>query len=395
MDKVKESKIYEYTLEQALRITGSKFGYLGFSKPEDNKLVLYAISEEITITRQKGKAFPELDIQKGSFCCKAIHSRKPLIVNYFEDKYPLMSCFPDWKQEISRIMVLPVISRNNISVLVVADKPSDYTKEDLRQLTLLLEGFRNNLQQRNYYKEIIEAKEKAEESDRLKSAFLANMSHEIRTPMNGIIGFAGLLGKPGLPDDRRSKYLGIINSSAHQLLNIITDIVDISKIEAGQMDICIENCNLSDLMAQMEQHFDLELKLKQKKHIKLVNECPVPGENISTDKYRLSQILSNLLGNAIKFTEKGAISFGYTKLNNENNILFFVKDTGIGIPPDKKKAIFERFCQADNQASRRYGGTGLGLSISKGLVEILHGKIWVESIVNEGSTFYFTLPITD
>jgi PAS domain S-box-containing protein len=397
MDSAKEKKVYEFSLQQALKLSNSKYGFLACLDSSKDKLILYAISKEIDISgkRHSGQ-FSEIIIQKGSYCYKVIKSHKPLIINDFNESLLSKSCCPEWIQHLSRVILIPIAFHNDIlSVLMVADKPTNYNKEDLRQLNLLMDGFRYYLQQQKFYKELIEAKEKAIESDRLKSAFLANMSHEIRTPMNGIIGFAELLGKTNLEDDRRVKYLTIINSSAHQLLRIISDIVDISKIEAGQMYINREKCDLPQLMSHMVQRFEMELKLKQKEQIKLRNFSNNSPEYICTDQIRLEQIISNLLGNAIKFTEKGYIDFGYQFIPESNSVMFFVKDTGIGIPEGQLKLIFERFRQVNNHASRKYGGTGLGLSISKGLVDLLGGKMWVDSEEGKGSTFYFTLSVNN
>ncbi len=237
------------------------------------------------------------------------------------------------------------------------------------------------------------AKEKAEESDKLKSAFLANMSHEIRTPMNAILGFSKLLADPGVPAETRDKYAGYINNSAQNLLKLISDILDIAKIEAGQLTIRKKvvdiHAELVELLEEYKQHRSelkkdhLELNLIYGKH---VEEFPV-----NTDQLRFRQILTNLVGNALKFVEKGHITFGYTMLGNEN-IEFFVKDTGNGIPQDKKEMIFSRFGQVINDEIKHPGGTGLGLSITKHLVERLGGMIRLDTVVGKGTTFYFTLP---
>ncbi|HOT13925.1 MAG TPA: PAS domain S-box protein [Bacteroidales bacterium] len=238
-----------------------------------------------------------------------------------------------------------------------------------------------------------QAKEKAEESDRLKSAFLANMSHEIRTPMNGIIGFSTLLAKPDLTQDKRDNYLNIVQNSANQLLSIINDILDISKIEAGQMQIDHSHLKLNDLLDSLHLQFIKEKKDKGKEHVGLFLKKGLLDEasHIISDKIRIGQILSNLLGNAIKFTEKGSIEFGYT-INNNKWIEFYIRDTGIGIPAEKGKLIFERFRQIDETTARTYGGTGLGLSISKGIVDLMKGKIWFEYEIGVGTVFYFTVP---
>lgn len=241
-------------------------------------------------------------------------------------------------------------------------------------------------------KDLILAKVMAEESDRLKSAFLANMSHEIRTPMNGILGFANLLNNDKLPSEKRQKYVEIINSSANQLLTIISDILDISKIESGILDIRKSSVKPHALLEELYSQFTLELKNKENQPVKLKLAIGKKDKNlvIETDEIRLKQILANLIGNAIKYTFEGFIEFGY-KLCDNAMVEFYVKDTGIGISKENLKIIFERFRQVET--SRLIAGTGLGLSISKGLVEILGGKIWVESELNRGTTFYFTLPM--
>lgn len=240
-------------------------------------------------------------------------------------------------------------------------------------------------------KELQKAKIKAEESDQLKSAFLANMSHEIRTPMNGIMGFAELLKEDNLsPEDQRN-YIEIIEKSGTRLLSIINDIVDISKIEAGQMNASLSATNIDEQMQYINTFFRPET---QDKGIRLLLKNSFDKEEtiIRTDPEKLYAILINLVKNAIKYTIKGTIEFGYEK--KDNQIEFFVKDSGIGISKDRQKAIFERFVQADFNDKMARQGAGLGLAIAKAYVELLGGKIWVESEPEKGSTFYFTLPDT-
>ncbi len=241
--------------------------------------------------------------------------------------------------------------------------------------------------------ELIKAKEKAEESDKLKTAFLANMSHEIRTPMNGILGFAEMLNDDSLSPANRKKYLGIINSNGKMLINLIDDIIDFAKIEADQLSIMVDDFSLNNLLAQLHSSFSTESLRREKSGLKILFRKAFTNDNcfIRTDPNRLRQVLTNLIGNSVKFTQTGFIEFGY-RLEKPDQLLFYVKDTGIGISKDKLDLIFERFMQADVSSTRKYGGSGLGLAISKGLVELLGGKMWAESAVNEGSTFYFTLP---
>jgi PAS domain S-box-containing protein len=245
------------------------------------------------------------------------------------------------------------------------------------------------------------AKEKAEESDRLKSAFLANMSHEIRTPMNGILGFAELLKTPGLTGSEQEKYIGIIEKSGIRMLNIINNIIDISKIEAGLMELNIKESKINEQIEYIYSFFKPETEAKK---IKLSFKTSLPPEKavIKTDCEKVYAILTNLVKNAIKYTEEGgSIEFGYYPITESkpNELKFYVKDTGIGIPKDRIEAIFERFIQADIADKMAYQGAGLGLTISKAYIEMLGGKISVESEEGNlsagqtgGSTFYFTLP---
>ncbi|MBK7030415.1 MAG: PAS domain S-box protein [Bacteroidales bacterium] len=237
--------------------------------------------------------------------------------------------------------------------------------------------------------ELIKAKDQAQESDRLKSAFLANMSHEIRTPMNGILGFSELLKRPNLTGEQQKEYIRIIEKSGARMLNIINDIIDISKIEAGLITVEIEESNINEKLNYIYSFFKPQA---DEKGIYLFVGKSLPDNQvcIKTDNEKFYSIITNLVKNAIKFSHNGVIEFGY-QLKGEF-LEFYVKDSGIGIPIDRQKAIFERFIQADIAGKMAYQGAGLGLSISKAYVEMLGGNIWVESEEGTGSTFYFTLP---
>ncbi|MCF8368504.1 MAG: response regulator [Bacteroidales bacterium] len=237
------------------------------------------------------------------------------------------------------------------------------------------------------------AQVKAEQADTLKTAFLANMSHEIRTPVNAIVGFADLLKDKNLSDEDKNVYIEYITTGGKTLLNLINDIIDISKIESGQVNIAKEPCNVEVLFTELYYTFNEIIKKKGKSDIELrIANTDYNQLILNADPYRLKQILSNLIGNAIKFTMDGFIEFGYS-IDNTSQVTFFVKDTGIGIPEDKQHVIFQRFRQVEESYTRNFEGTGLGLSISQKLTHLMKGKMWVESASGEGSTFYFTLPL--
>ncbi|TRX16306.1 PAS domain S-box protein [Flavobacterium franklandianum] len=239
-------------------------------------------------------------------------------------------------------------------------------------------------------KELVKSKERAEESDRLKLVFLANMSHEIRTPMNGILGFTELLKEPYLSGKEQQEYIEIIEKSGKRMLNIINDIISISKVESGQIEVSLSETNINEQIQYIQTFFKPEAKLKG---IELYISKQLASEDalVKTDREKIYAVLTNLVKNALKFTNEGSIEFGCEKKGN--HLEFFIKDTGLGISKSQIKIIFERFRQADETISRTHEGSGLGLAISKAYIEMLGGKIWVESKQGKGSTFYFTIPL--
>jgi len=238
--------------------------------------------------------------------------------------------------------------------------------------------------------DLVAAKEKAEQADRLKTAFLANISHEIRTPMNGIIGFAELLKRPNLSLEKQLEFVSIIEQSSKRMLKLINDIIELSKIEAGMTTIELNEINLNKLLNDLREQFREEVLAKN-----LFFLCHAglndDEANIVTDSNKLLQILGNLIRNAIKFTHTGGIEIGYQR---EGECLhFYVKDTGIGIPEEYHQIIFDRFRQIQEGTTRQYEGAGIGLAICKSFVELLNGKIWVESSSDSvGAAFHFTIP---
>ena len=264
-----------------------------------------------------------------------------------------------------------------------------YSEDDVKMLEFIAGQISISIQRKKFEDELKEALKKAEESDRLKSAFLANMSHEIRTPMNGILGFASLLKEPGLTGEEIRKYTDVIQISGERMLNIINNLIDISKIEAGQMKLYIDACNVNEQMEYLQDLFTPETT-KKRLAVHMTPGLPDNESVIQTDPDKLYAILSNLLKNAVKYTHEGSIEFGYVK--KDKVLEFFVKDTGIGIPEERQASVFDRFVQADIEDRNAYEGAGLGLAISKAFVEMLGGEIRVESSEGVGSEFYFTIP---
>lgn len=238
-------------------------------------------------------------------------------------------------------------------------------------------------------RQLTRAKEKAEENERLKTIFLQNMSHEIRTPMNGIIGFLSLLKEPDLDPASREKYIDIVNKSGKRLLTTINNIIEISKIDTRQIEVRHTSVDLNEVMNFYYNFFSRQAK---EKGLELHLHCELPPgkEHVLTDKFILDNILTNLINNALKFTNKGVVELGVEL--KENFIEFYIKDSGIGIPVERQKAIFERFVQANLNMTRAHEGSGLGLAIVKAYVEILDGKIWLKSEEGKGSTFFFKIP---
>ncbi len=279
------------------------------------------------------------------------------------------------------------------SEIELLKKDGNYISTDLNAVILpdgtIYGSCRDITKRKQDESELIKAKEKAEESDRLKSAFLTNMSHEIRTPMNGILGFAELLKEPNLSSDDLHDYIRTIQISGARMLNTINSIVDISKIESGLIGTDIKETNLNDKIEFTYKFFKPEIEIKGLL-LSFKNGLPTNEAIIKTDNEKVYGILTNLVRNAIKFTFDGSVEFGYEKKGEY--LEFFVKDTGIGIPNNQQEIIFERFRQGSESHNRGYEGSGLGLSISKSYVEMLGGRIWVESEEGLGSTFYFTIP---
>ncbi len=297
--------------------------------------------------------------------------------SYFENQ------IQKWKGEIESLKKDGTVFWESITISPLINEKGEAThiiavKEDITQ--------RKQMEQK-----LIDALNRAEQSDKLKEAFLQNLSHEIRTPMNAIVGFSELLYKLKDHDKETSeKYTSIILTNSYQLLSIVNDILTISLIQTGQETVNYNKLDINVLLDNLYELFSLKIKEKNLNFIvKKLNN--ISNTFIETDETKLTQILTNLLNNSLKFTHQGSIEIGYNI--ETDHILFYVKDTGIGIPNEAKDLIFERFAQADAEIKANYGGTGLGLSISKSFTQMLEGKLWVESSIGLGSTFFLSLPI--
>ncbi len=387
-----DNNFYKDVLDIVKEAFQSKYGYFGYIN-ENGDLVSESLTRDVWTECQvdnKSIVFPKESW--AGLWGKSLKEKKTLYQNSGLK-------LPRGHVELTSAIAAPVMLNGKlIGQIALANKKNGYDESDKelinRLCNYLAPLLQSKLQEEEYKKNLLESKEKAEESDRLKSAFLANMSHEIRTPMNGIIGFTDLLRNNEFPKEKQDQFLEIIHSRSKHLLQIINDIVDISKIEANQLRIEKQLFNLNDMIHDLYNYYAAEIENTENSPLELkISKSFSRNESfVYADMTRIKQVLTNLLSNAIKFTESGYILFGYRVNKERNKLEFFVEDTGIGIPEDKKEDIFGRFRQADESSARKYEGTGLGLAISQNLVRLMDGEIWVESMVDKGSAFYFAIP---
>jgi signal transduction histidine kinase len=375
-------RLWDHSFKTRLsRITSSKVEFTQLSDQKNNPDPnIVSVSKELTSWNNK-------------VISNIVFSR-PFTLNFRSSKYLLLITVVAF---IIGMIIYIIFARlwiyrplNLITDILVSETESNKSIKKLQQspgefsyIGVLLEDY---FTQR---KTLEHAKQKAEESDKLKSAFLSNMAHEIRTPMHGILGFADMLKTASISGEQMQEYITIIERSSARMLNTITDLIDISKIESGQAEVDYSTVDINNLMESIHAVYKPEAN-KKGLNFDLVNVTETEKIFIRTDREKLETILSKLVKNAIKYTKTGIIESGYE--HKGKYLLFFVRDTGIGIEPDKQLTIFDRFTQADNSLSKSYEGAGLGLSISKAYVEMLRGTIWVDSEPGKGSVFYFTLP---
>lgn len=372
------------------------FQFLGFT------------SEAEVIGKTDAELFPERRINHQIEEDRQIIESEKTIYNYEEqrkdtngelhwfltNKIPL---FTDQGKMSGLINLSHDITERKLSELALQTREQELEKQNMEYEALNREYLKLNAELKESISqisainaELIVAKGKAEESDNLKTAFLENMSHEIRTPLNGILGFAEFLKDPDLDKDQIESYIGIIDASSKQLLTIINDILDISKIKADQITIKNEDVNITELLEQLYEQNKEQAELKKLRFT--LNPRNLDKNIVTvTDNAKLQQVFSNLINNAIKFTSTGSVEFGLEL--QDHALSFYVKDSGIGIAPEDQDLIFKPFSKVENSAARKYGGNGLGLAISKALVEKLGGTISLSSTISQGATFTFSIPL--
>jgi len=378
------------TLHEAIELTGSKVGHIYTYNEETKTLRLSTLSEK-ALHKSKINTLPiVMHIDNAGCRGEAIRKKKPIIRNDYNAYGVCKNEATIGNEKIERFLSIPIMfDKKIIAVAAVANKKTNYDKTDTQQLTLLMDYAWKIAERIKLINDLNYAKEKAEESSRLKSEFLNNMSHEVRTPMNGMLGFAEMLIQPNLSDEKKNNYVRIIKNSSQQLLKIIESILEISIIETKQHELKETSFCLNDFTMELFSVFNM---IATDKNISFYISNALPDDTvIKTDKIMLKKILNNLLDNALKFTVKGQIEFGY--IAEKNTIKFFVKDTGIGISPKNAEIIFECFSQEEKGMLRKHGGLGLGLSIAKGIAKLMNGKITFTSQKGIGSSFYFTLPL--
>lgn len=379
-------------IDHALKFTGSNCAVIMLPYADTQRYRVYALDksscESHAVSYEVSNKVIESGLLQGCLNYGTAFIRNDL---NFEGKIP--GLFPK-TYHIKRGMAVPAIFKNQcVAILFLANAEVDYDRHHLQIAERFLNVFALSIFKLKADESLRSEKEKAEESDKMKSLFLSNMSHDLRTPMNAIVGFADMLKESNLNVEEKDKFVEAIIRSGDNLLRLVNDIIDISKIEAGEFRLFMSECNLNQMIDDIEMSTIQAINRHHKQEVQFYSQKGVPGDTfmIRTDVTRLQQVLTNLAGNAVKFTDQGFIEVGYRI--EQTKLLFFVRDSGIGISPEDQKLIFERFGQARDLDKRNKSGSGLGLTISKNLVELMGGTLWLDSWPGEGSTFWFTLPL--
>jgi PAS domain S-box-containing protein len=383
----------DFVLHEAIRITHSKIGFIYEYDEETEFLTLNSWSREVHEACKVEDKKREYKLSETGLWGDVVRFRKPLIVNDYEQTVcPHKKGVPKGHVSLHNFLSVPIFIDDVIVALIgVANKDDDYVESDMKQLQILTQGAWRVLERNQLVDDLVVAKEKAEQSNEIKTAFLANISHEIRTPMNAILGFTELLDADSIEKDERSHYVSIIKQSGQQLLKLINDIIDVAKISAQAITPEKQVCDVPQIIDNSIEIINQQQYLKLKSHIEIQTLlCDELFQvYLMSDQVRLQQIFTNLISNAVKYTEKGWIKIGALPPKDEY-ITFFVQDSGIGISSEKHSEIFGLFNQLQSEVNIE--GTGIGLNIVQGLVKLLGGKILLDSEIGKGSTFFFSLP---
>lgn len=389
-------EISTLTIKSCIKISKSLLGLISLINEQTFNLECSFFTENNNIETINNQRKYIISPENGKFNSILGHAIN-INNSFYSNNLSEFSYYPEVPKKhipIFNFLAVPAIVNNKkIGVICLANKETGFTENDLKNAEKITNIFALAVYRKFTEKELVLAKIKAEESDKLKSSFLANMSHEIRTPMNAILGFAELLKKVELKPEKRTRYINFININCRSLNSLINDILDISRIETNSISIHNEEFVIGKILLELYEQFQLEINRLDltSVELKLEIEEGLISKKIFSDLVRFKQILSNLIANAIKFTTKGSIIIGCKKQNN-GFLKFYIKDTGIGIPSEAQSIIFERFRQEDGSITRNYGGSGLGLAISKSLINLLGGTIGVTSEKNIGSEFFITIP---
>lgn len=387
-------ELLDYVLDEAIKLTNSKIGYIYYYDEIKRQFILNTWSKDVM--RECEVVQPSNVYSLDSTGCwgEAVRQRRPILINDYAAPNEMKRGIPEGHVMLKKFLTIPVIIGDEIvAVAGVANKDEDYDDTDIRQLSLLMDSAWKITERFRLIEDLKIAKNKAEESSKLKTVFLNNMSHEIRTPMNGIIGFSQFLNKPGITDENRNSYIKIIQNNSKKLLRIIEDILEVSDLQSIKK---ISNRNivcLNDFLLSMYSRFEIQAK-DNKTPIYIHNDISDKASTIYTDSGMLEKILDRLLDNAVKFTRVGNIDIGAKLRQGEgqSELEVYIKDTGIGIREESLDKVFDNFMQEETELTEIPGGLGIGLSIAKGYTELLGGKIEVESVKGEGSVFSVILP---